>query len=150
MLFRSSNHHSPRRLSSQPPQLIPQPVRALIRVSLAEVDGIGGMQRIQGTMGCLFCTYSSPPLWQGLQPCCCVLIKKDESVSPSADPMTTQQAADLIESALDHCRHQNKVLKAAHRYGDSKALLAEFQEWRLPIGDDIELMICPEDQSDAF
>ena len=58
--------------------------------------------------------------------------------------MTTQQAVELIESALEHCRQQNQVLKTAHRYGDSKALMEEFHEWMLPTGENIELMICPE------
>ena len=57
--------------------------------------------------------------------------------------MTTNEAADLLVNALEHYHQQKALLEAFHRYGDSQALLAEFKEWHVPNGDDIELMLCP-------
>ena len=58
-------------------------------------------------------------------------------------PMTTEQAIELIEGALDYSRQRTKLLGSWERQGDAEAIQQEFDEWLNPRGDALPLMPCP-------
>ena len=61
----------------------------------------------------------------------------------AAWPMTSEQAAQLIDDTLDLVHQRLQELEAAQHQHDQKALAAEFREWRQPLGGHIDLMVCP-------
>ena len=61
----------------------------------------------------------------------------------AAWPMTSEQAAQLIDDTLDLVHQRLLELEAAEHQHDQKALAAEFREWRQPLGGHIDLMVCP-------
>ena len=61
----------------------------------------------------------------------------------AAWPMTSEQAAQLIDDTLDLVHQRLQELEAAEHQHDQKALAAEFREWRQPLGGHIDLMVCP-------
>ena len=61
----------------------------------------------------------------------------------AAWPMTSEQAAQLIDDTLDLVHQRLQELEAAQHQRDQKALAAEFREWRQPLGGHIDLMVCP-------
>ena len=61
----------------------------------------------------------------------------------AAGPMTSEQAAQLIDDTLDLVHQRLQLLEAAEHQHDQKALAAEFREWRQPLGGHIDLMVCP-------
>jgi len=61
----------------------------------------------------------------------------------AAWPMTSEQAAQLIDDTLDLVHQRLLELEAAQHQHDQRALAAEFREWRQPLGGHIDLMVCP-------
>ena len=61
----------------------------------------------------------------------------------AAWPMTSEQAAQLIDDTLDLVHQRLQELEATEHQRDQKALAAEFREWRQPLGGHIDLMVCP-------
>ncbi len=61
----------------------------------------------------------------------------------AAWPMTSEQAAQLIDDTLDLVHQRLQQLEAAQHKHDQRALAAEFREWRQPLGGHIDLMVCP-------
>ena len=57
--------------------------------------------------------------------------------------MTSEQAAQLIDSALDLVHQRLQNLEAQAMTMEHKALTEEFREWRQPIGGHIDLMVFP-------
>jgi len=61
----------------------------------------------------------------------------------AAWPMTSEQAAQLIDDTLDLVHQRLQELEAAQHQHEQRALAAEFREWRQPLGGHIDLMVCP-------
>lgn len=57
--------------------------------------------------------------------------------------MTSEQAAQLIDSTLDLVHQRLQNLEAQAMIMEHKALTEEFREWRQPIGGHIDLMVFP-------
>ena len=57
--------------------------------------------------------------------------------------MTSEQAAQLIDSALDLVHQRLQNLEAQAMTMEHKALTEEFREWRQSIGGHIDLMVFP-------
>lgn len=57
--------------------------------------------------------------------------------------MTTEQAIELIEGAVDYSRQRSRVLKSRDRLADAEAVHQEFEEWLHPKGETLPLMPCP-------
>ena len=57
--------------------------------------------------------------------------------------MTSEQAAQLIDNALDLVHQRLQDLEAQALAQEHKALAAEFREWRQPAGGHIDLMVVP-------
>ena len=57
--------------------------------------------------------------------------------------MTSEQAAQLIDNALDLVHQRLQDLEAQALPHEHKALAAEFREWRQPSGGHIDLMVFP-------
>jgi hypothetical protein len=57
--------------------------------------------------------------------------------------MTSEQAAQLIDSTLDMVHQRLQNLEAQAMTMEHKALTEEFREWRQPIGGHIDLMVFP-------
>ena len=60
----------------------------------------------------------------------------------AAVAMTSEQAAQLIDDALDLV-HQRLIDLEIHSPQAHRALAEEFREWRHPSGGHIDLMVCP-------
>ena len=61
----------------------------------------------------------------------------------AAWPMTSEQAAQLIDDTMDLVHQRLQELEAAEHQHEQRALAAEFREWRQPLGGHIDLMVCP-------
>ena len=57
--------------------------------------------------------------------------------------MTSEQAAQLIDNALDQVHQRLKELESQSLAKEQRALAAEFREWRHPSGAHIDLMVFP-------
>jgi hypothetical protein len=57
--------------------------------------------------------------------------------------MTSDQAAQLIDSTLDLVHQRLQDLEARSLDREHRALAAEFREWRQPVGGHIDLMVFP-------
>ena len=57
--------------------------------------------------------------------------------------MTSEQAAQLIDDALDLVHQRLIDLEASSLPQERRALAAEFREWRQPVGGQIDLMVFP-------
>jgi hypothetical protein len=57
--------------------------------------------------------------------------------------MTSEQAAQLIDSTLDLVHQRLQDLEARDLGQEHRALAAEFREWRHPSGGHIDLMVFP-------
>jgi hypothetical protein len=57
--------------------------------------------------------------------------------------MTSEQAAQLIDSTLDLVHQRLQELEARDLGQEHRALAAEFREWRHPSGGHIDLMVFP-------
>ena len=57
--------------------------------------------------------------------------------------MTSEQAAQLIDNALDQVHQRLQELESQSLPKEQKALAAEFREWRHPSGAHIDLMVFP-------
>ena len=57
--------------------------------------------------------------------------------------MTSEQAAQLIDNALDQVHQRLIELDALALRQEHSALAAEFREWRHPSGGHIDLMVFP-------
>ena len=57
--------------------------------------------------------------------------------------MTSEQAIELIGSAVDYSQQRSKLLVSKERVSDAEAIQSEFKEWIHPIGDCLPLMPCP-------
>lgn len=57
--------------------------------------------------------------------------------------MTSEQAAQLIDDALDLVHQRLIDLEASSLPQERTALAAEFREWRQPSGGQIDLMVFP-------
>ena len=57
--------------------------------------------------------------------------------------MTSDQAAQLIDNALDLVHQRLQDLETLALHGERRALAAEFREWRHPNGNHIDLMVFP-------
>ncbi len=58
-------------------------------------------------------------------------------------PMTSDQAAQLIDDTLDLVHQRLQDLQARCLKAEQRALAAEFREWRHPTGSHIDLMVFP-------
>lgn len=63
--------------------------------------------------------------------------------------MTSEQAAQLIDDALDQVHQRLIELDAQALSQEHRALAAEFREWRHPSGGHIDLMIFPGVEEDG-
>ena len=54
--------------------------------------------------------------------------------------MTSEQAIELIGSAVDYSQQRSKLLISKERVSDAEAIRSEFKEWIHPIGDCLPLM----------
>jgi len=57
--------------------------------------------------------------------------------------MTSEQAAQLIDNALDQVHQRLVELESQSLPKEQRALAAEFREWRQPSGGHIDLMVFP-------
>lgn len=57
--------------------------------------------------------------------------------------MTSEQAAQLIDSTLDLVHQRLQDLQSLSLQAEHRALADEFREWRHPVGDHIDLMVFP-------
>lgn len=57
--------------------------------------------------------------------------------------MTSEQAAQLIDNALDQVHQRLQELESQSLAKEQRALAAEFREWRHPNGAHIDLMVFP-------
>lgn len=57
--------------------------------------------------------------------------------------MTSDQAAQLIDSALDQVHQRLQELESLSLRSEQRALAAEYREWRQPSGGHIDLMVFP-------
>ncbi|MFM8277782.1 MAG: hypothetical protein ACKN89_12515 [Cyanobium sp.] len=57
--------------------------------------------------------------------------------------MTSDQAAQLIDSALDQVHQRLQELESLSLRPEQRALAAEYREWRHPSGGHIDLMVFP-------
>mgnify|MGYP003339368020 FL=1 len=57
--------------------------------------------------------------------------------------MTSEQAAQLIDNALDQVHQRLLELESQSLPKEQRALAAEFREWRHPSGAHIDLMVFP-------
>ena len=57
--------------------------------------------------------------------------------------MTSDEAAQLIDSVLDLVHQRLGDLESLALHGEQRALAAEFHEWRHPSGSHIDLMVFP-------
>ena len=57
--------------------------------------------------------------------------------------MTSEQAAQLIDNTLDLVHQRLIDLESQSLRAEQNALVAEFREWRQPIGGHIDLMVFP-------
>ena len=57
--------------------------------------------------------------------------------------MTSEQAIELIGSAVDYSQQRSKLLVSKERVSDAEAIRSEFKEWIHPVGDCLPLMPCP-------
>jgi hypothetical protein len=57
--------------------------------------------------------------------------------------MTSEQAAQLIDNALDSVHQRLQELEIQCLHHEQRALAAEFREWRQPDGGHIDLMVFP-------
>lgn len=57
--------------------------------------------------------------------------------------MTSEQAAQLIDNALDQVHQRLIELESQSLPQEHSALAAEFREWRHPSGGHIDLMVFP-------
>jgi len=57
--------------------------------------------------------------------------------------MTSEQAAQLIDNALDQVHQRLQELESQSLAKEQRALAAEFREWRHPGGAHIDLMVFP-------
>ena len=57
--------------------------------------------------------------------------------------MTSEQAAHLIDDALDFVHQRLQDLQDQCLSQEHRALAAEFREWRHPTGGHIDLMVFP-------
>lgn len=57
--------------------------------------------------------------------------------------MTSEQAAQMIDEALDLVHQRLQDLQAQALPAEQRALAAEFREWRHPQGGHIDLMVFP-------
>jgi len=57
--------------------------------------------------------------------------------------MTSEQAAQLIDNALDLVHQRLLDLESQSLRAEQNALAAEFREWRQPINGHIDLMVFP-------
>lgn len=57
--------------------------------------------------------------------------------------MTSEQAAQLIDNALDQVHQRLQELESQSLPREQRALAAEFREWRHPSGGHIDLMVFP-------
>jgi len=57
--------------------------------------------------------------------------------------MTSEQAAQLIDNALDQVHQRLLELESQSLAKEQRALAAEFREWRHPSGAHIDLMVFP-------
>jgi len=57
--------------------------------------------------------------------------------------MTSEQAAQLIDDALDLVHQRLIALEHEEQSQAHQALVEEFREWRHPPGGHIDLMVCP-------
>jgi hypothetical protein len=57
--------------------------------------------------------------------------------------MTSEQAAQLIDSTLDLVHQRLQDLQALSLQGEHQALADEFREWRHPVGGHIDLLVFP-------
>jgi hypothetical protein len=61
----------------------------------------------------------------------------------AAHPMTSEQAAQLIDHTLALVHRRLQALQSDARTPEQLALAAEFREWCDPDGGRIDLMLCP-------
>ncbi|MFM7311892.1 MAG: hypothetical protein ACKO0M_01785 [Cyanobium sp.] len=59
------------------------------------------------------------------------------------EPVTSEQAAQLIDNALDQVHQRLQELESQSLPREQQALAAEFREWRHPSGGHIDLMVFP-------
>ncbi|MFN6133620.1 MAG: hypothetical protein ACK46L_12100 [Synechococcaceae cyanobacterium] len=57
--------------------------------------------------------------------------------------MTSDQAAQLIDNALDQVHQRLQELESLSLRPEQRALAAEYREWRHPTGGHIDLMVFP-------
>jgi hypothetical protein len=57
--------------------------------------------------------------------------------------MTSDQAAQLIDNALDQVHQRLQELESLSLRSEQRALAAEYREWRHPTGGHIDLMVFP-------
>lgn len=57
--------------------------------------------------------------------------------------MTSEQAAQLIDNALDQVHQRLQELESLSLRQEGRALAEEFREWRHPRGGHIDLMVFP-------
>jgi hypothetical protein len=57
--------------------------------------------------------------------------------------MTSDQAAQLIDNALDQVHQRLQKLESMSLQPEQQALTAEYREWRHPTGGHIDLMVFP-------
>lgn len=64
-------------------------------------------------------------------------------IRTTCSAMTSEQAIELIGSAVDYSKQRSKLLASRERVSDAEAIRSEFEEWINPIGDCLPLMPCP-------
>ena len=77
-----------------------------------------------------------PSIQHSLRPC-----SYKEPIWPM--PMTSDQAAQLIDDTLDLVHQRLQDLQARRLQAEQRALAEEFREWRHPTGSHIDLMVFP-------
>ena len=71
------------------------------------------------------------------------IILRSNFYSIASRAMTSEQAAQLIDSTLDLVHQRLQNLESQAMIMEHKALTEEFREWRQPIGGHIDLMVFP-------
>ena len=79
--------------------------------------------------------------WPSLQPFRLVLATTAPAFACRV--MTSEQAAQMIDEALDLVHQRLQDLQAQSLPAEQRALAAEFREWRHPQGGHIDLMVFP-------